>query len=215
MRLTKYDWISIAITILLFASAIYVYPTLSDKIPIHWNASGEVDGWGAPQTIFLFPAIVALIYGLFLAIPRIAVYKKNIQGFKHFESMKLALVVFLSAFYLATFFATIGYDFKMNYVFMPIMAFLFIYLGYILKDIKRNFFIGIRTPWTLASDVVWKKTHELGGKVFVKLGILMLVGVFVPTEYLLWFILLPIFVAVFIMIAYSYVVWKQEGKKSL
>lgn len=212
MKLTNYDFASIILIVVMFAISFYMYPSLPDQIPIHWNASGQVDGWGAPQTIFLFPVIVALVYGLFLAIPKIAVYKKNIQDFKHFESMKFMLIVFLSAFYLATLFATQGYDFKMNYVFMPAIALLLLYFGYIMKDMKRNYFIGIRTPWTLASDHVWKKTHELGGKVFVKLGILMLMGVFVPAKYMLWFILLPILVAVGIMIVYSYIIWKREGK---
>jgi uncharacterized membrane protein len=215
MKLTKYDWLSIAITVLLFASAIYAYPTLPDKIPIHWNAFGQVDGWGAPQTIFLFPVIVALVYGLFLAIPKIAVYKKNIQGFKHFQSMKLMMIVFLSAFYLATLFATQGYDFEMRYVFMPAMSLLFIYLGYIMKDMKRNYFIGIRTPWTLASDHVWKKTHEIGGKLFMLAGVIFLIGALISGGELVWFILLTVLAIAAYTIVYSYVLWKQEGKKSL
>ena len=98
MKLTKYDWASIGIIVLLFVVSFYLYPGLSDEIPSHWNAQGQVDDYSSKEIIFLFPIISFLIYGLFLALPKIAVFKKNIQDFKHLESMKFMLIIMFAFF---------------------------------------------------------------------------------------------------------------------
>jgi uncharacterized membrane protein len=213
MKLTKYDLASIGIIVLLFAISFYMYPGLPDKIPTHWNASGQVDGWSGPTAIFLIPVMVVLIYGLFLALPKISVFKENISQFKHFESMKFAIVLFLTMIYGATVLPIYGYDnFNMTKFILPVVALLFIYVGYIIKDVKRNFFIGIRTPWTLSSDVVWKKTHKVGSKLFMLAGVAMLFSVFLPPNWMIWFILSLVFTVVGYSFGYSYWIWKKLGK---
>jgi len=214
MELSRYDKAAILIIVLLLSAAGYLYPSLPGEIPTHWNAAGEVDDYSSKWTVFLIPIIAALILELFLILPKIAVFKKNILSFKHFDSMKFVIVLFFAIIYGATVLPNFGYTFNMTKIILPLIALLFFYFGLILPSAKRNFFIGIRTPWTLSSDKVWEKTHKLGGKIFIKLGILMLVGVFVPAKYMVWFILVPILVAVGYIFVYSYVLWKKEGKKS-
>ena len=88
----------------------------------------------------------------------------------------------------------------------------FIFIGFILRKVKRNFFIGIRTPWTLSSDVVWDKTHKLGSKLIIHSGIITLIGIFFQ-NYMLWFILTPIIVSAIILLIYSYLEFRKEEKK--
>ena len=109
MKLTKYDWASIGIVVLLFVVSFYLYPSLPEEIPTHWNAEGKVDGYGSKEMIFLFPVISFLIYGLFLVLPKIAVFKKNIRDFKHLESMKFMLVIMFAFLFLATVLAITNY----------------------------------------------------------------------------------------------------------
>lgn len=214
--LSKFDWASILIIIALFAASFYLYPGLPDEIPTHWNARGEIDDYSSKEMVFLFPVIIFLIYGLFLVLPKIAVFRENIKSFKHFESMKLALVLFFSLIFSATLLPNFGYDdLNMSRIIMPIIGLLLIYSGYIIKDAKRNFFIGIRTPWTLASDYAWEKTHKLGSKGFMLAGILMFLTLIFPPTYMVWFILVIVLGLVAILFVYSYLIWVKAGKKDL
>lgn len=215
MKLTKYDWASIGIIVLLFVVSFYLYPSLSDEIPSHWNAQGQVDDYSSKEIIFLFPIISFLIYGLFLALPKIAVFKKNIQDFKHLESMKFMLVIMFAFLFLATVLAITNYYNRIILMILPIVGLLFFYIGYILPEMKRNFFIGIRTPWTLADDFVWKQTHALGGKLFMLLGVLFFLLIFIDPQYLIFLILIKVIGVVIILFSYSYWVWHKQGKKHM
>ena len=215
MKLTKYDWASILVIVLLFAVSFYIYPGLPDEIPTHWDASGEIDGWGAPYMIFLLPIISFLIYGLFLILPRIAVFKKNVREFKHLGSMKFMMILVFAFLFLATILAITNYYNRMVLMVLPIIGLMFFYFGYIMPEIKRNFLIGIRTPWTLADDFVWKQTHALGGKLFMALGVLFVLLMFVDPKYLIYIIIVKVIGVIIILFTYSYWVWHKHGKKNL
>lgn len=214
MKLTKYDWASIGVIVLLFAVSFYLYPSLPEEIPTHWNAAGQVDGYGAKEMIFLFPIISVLIFGLFLVIPKIAVFKKNVSEFKHLGSMKFMMVLVFAFMFLATVLAITEYYNRMMLMMMPIIGLLFFYIGYILPAMKRNYFIGIRTPWTLADDFVWKQTHKLGGKLFMVLGVLFVLLIFIDPQYLVYLIIIKVIGVVVILFSYSYWVWKTKTNKA-
>jgi uncharacterized membrane protein len=106
-----------------------------------------------------------------------------------------------------------GYSINFNVLLMPAVGLLMVVIGYLIKFAKRNFFIGIRTPWTLASDTVWKKTHEIGSKVFIGLGVwLAIVGLVLPVKFIVWGIMIPIFGMVIWMFVYSYLLYKKESE---
>jgi len=213
MKLTNYDKAAIIIILAVFALSFYLYPNLPDKIPTHWNGAGEIDGWGAPWTIFLLPITAVLTYALFLIMPSIAVFRKNIKSFKHFNSMKLVIVLFFALIYAFTLLPVFNYDINITQLIFPTISIFLIYFGVVIPTIERNFFIGIRTPWTLASDHVWKKTHQLGGKLFIIAGIIMFFFIFVPYKIFIWLLLIKIFALIFLLFTYSYIIWKKEGKK--
>ena len=98
-------------------------------------------------------------------------------------------------------------------VIIPIgLGLLFFYSGVLCENARRNWFIGIRTPWTLSSEKVWKKTHEIGGKLFKVAGMITLVGTFFP-GYALFFVLVPALSVVTYVIIYSYVEYQKEGRR--
>ena len=84
-------------------------------------------------------------------------------------------------------------------------------MGGFLKTAKRNWFIGIRTPWTLSNDKVWDKTHQLGSKLFMASGIISLLGLF-KSKCLIWFLLVPVLLSTLILFVYSYLEWKKLKK---
>ena len=139
----------------------------------HWGVNDQVNGtmsrfWGA----FLMPLMSLAMLGLFLLIPAIDPLKANIAQFRGpFNLFIVLMIVFLTYVHGLTIAWNLGYTgFQMSTALLPAMGLLFIFVGYMLAKAKRNFFIGIRTPWTLSSDTVWDKTHALGSKLFIASG---------------------------------------------
>ncbi|MFH0869643.1 MAG: SdpI family protein [archaeon] len=108
----------------------------------------------------------------------------------------------------------LGYMFSMTLLLVPALAALFFCAGVLISKAKRNWFIGIRTPWTLSSDAVWDKTHELGGKLFKLSGILALAGMLFG-DYAFWFVLAPVLAFSLFLVYYSYRLFNEEKEEKL
>jgi len=193
------------IVIISFLVGLYFYPQLPDQMASHWNTKGEVDNymtkfWG----IFLMPFIMIFMLLLFLFITKIDPLKKNVEKFrKYFDGFILVFLLFFLYIYLLTLFYNLGYQFNMGQFVLPAMVPLFYYFGVLIKNAKRNWFIGIRTPCTLSSDRVWDKTHAIGGKLFKVVGIIAFIGILFP-DYMLWILFVPLIGSTIFLILYSY-----------
>ncbi len=209
----KSEIIIFGIIILSFAIGIYFYPQMPEKLASHWNAQGQVDGymskfWG----LFLMPIISVGMLLLFILIPRIDPLKSNIQQFrKYYDGFVVLIIVFLFYLYLLTIFWNIGYTFNMITFLSPAFAILFYYAGILIENAKRNWFIGIRTPWTLSSDKVWDKTHKIGGKLFKIAGLLALLAIFFES-YAIFIIIVPVIMVSIYTVVYSYFEYQKEMK---
>ncbi len=203
---------AVTLVVLSFLVAIALYPIMPDPMPSHWNAAGEIDGymskfWG----LFLMPLVTLGMLLLFIAIPRIDPLKANIAQFiESYNLMMVLLIVYMLYVYALTLFAALGYQFNMTTMLIPAMGILFIVIGFLIGKAKRNFFIGIRTPWTLSSDTVWAKTHALGKWTFIGAGIVSILSAFLGEDGF-WAIMICIFAAAIIPIVYSYILWKREN----
>jgi len=200
----------IAIILLSFLIGLYFYPQMPVKIASHWNAQGEVDGymsrfWG----LFLMPIIVLFLYLLFLFIPRIDPLKENIEKFrKQFDWLIGLIMLFLFYIYLLTIIWNAGREFNMTMAIVPAIGILFFFIGVLIEKAKRNWFVGIRTPWTLSSDKVWEDTHRLGGKLFKLSGIIALLGIVFP-KYAIILLIVPAIGTSIYTIVYSYFQYKK------
>ena len=210
----KYIWYAIiAVIVFTFALTIAVYPTAPDRIASHWNAAGEVNGymskfWG----LFLVPFIMTGFVALLAFLPRIDPHKKNYEKFwNYYEGFILLFALFLLAIQAQIVLWSIGYQISPNITFPLLVGALFIYLGFLLSHAEQNWFVGIRTPWTLSSKTVWKKTHQLGGKLFIIAGVISCAGIFAGA-YALWFILVPVLAVSGITVMYSYYEFQKELK---
>ena len=206
--------ISIILIIILFIVDIYFYTVLPSTIVTHWNYQGQADGSMSKLLgLFLLPVITLVLFLLFLAIPRIDPLKKNIKEFlSYYEFFILLFIIFMFYINILTILWNLGYASNKNLTIVPALGLFFIFIGFILRKVKRNFFIVIRTPWTLSSEVVWDKTHKLGSKLIILSGIITLIGIFFQ-NYMLWFILTPIIVSAIILLIYSYLEFRKEEKK--
>jgi len=209
----KSEIVAIGIILFSFIIGIYLYPQMPEKMASHWNAKGEVDGympkfWG----LFLMPIISLLIFLLFIAIPKIDPLKQNIEKFrKYYDGFVVLMIAYLFYIYLLTLLWNTGIRFSIVQPLVPAMSILFYYIGILVENAKRNWFIGIRTPWTLSSEKVWEKTHKIGGKLFKIAGIIAFIGIFFQ-DYAIFFILIPIISVAFYTITYSYFEYQKEIK---
>ena len=204
------NFASLTIIALMFVAGAYVFPNMPELMATHWDANGNVDGYSSRTVgVFLFPIMTFSIYLLFLLIPKIAVYKKNIQSFyKTYSNFMVYLISFMAIVYAVTLLSNLGYVITMNYVIMPALGLLFYGISFLLEDSKKNFFIGIRTPWTLSSDKVWEKTHKLGATIFRYLAVLAFASLLFPNGIILFII--PTLASIVFLIVYSYIEYQKE-----
>ena len=208
--------IVLGIVILAFAAALYFEPVMPEKMASHWNAQSIVDGylpkfWG----LFLMPIMCAGLLGMFMLIPKIDPLKKNIAKFRqHYDSFVVLISLFFLYIYGLTLYWNLGYVFGMGQVIAPAIAAIFYYSGVLMEHSKRNWFIGIKTPWTLSSDKVWSKTNKIGGKLFRVAGVLSL-GAMLFTEYMMLFMIGPVLIAAAYLVIYSYIEYQKEKRYGL
>ena len=213
MSVRKGEIIIVGIALLSFAIGIYYYPRMPEQMASHWNAKGQVDdylprSWG----VFLIPTILVGLALLFMAIPRIGPLRENIEKFrKHYDGFVILFMLFMIFIYFQTILWSIGIEISPN-AYLPIAAgLLFVGSGILVEKTRRNWFIGIRTPWTLSSDRVWDKTHRMGGKLFKIAGVIAMVGIFFQS-YAVFFVLVPALLVVAYTVVYSYLEYRKETK---
>jgi len=210
----KINLTSLWIVFLSFWVAIVSYNFLPDQIATHWNSAWEVNSYMSKFLwLFIFPFIFLFIYLLFLIVPKIDPLKKNIEKFrKYFDTFILVILLFLFYIYLLSIFWNLWYEFQMNYMIAPAISILFYFTWILMQKSKRNWFIGIRTPWTLSSDKVWNKTHKIWAKWFKILSIITLIWIFF-WEGLQYFIIVPILIFLIFLFVYSYLEYQKINKK--
>jgi len=194
-------------------TGLVLWNQLPDPMASHWGPNDEVNGymskfWG----VFLMPLITLGMTVLFLIIPSIDPLKANIAQFRDVFNLFITLIVaFMLYIYALSLRWNLGYtDFGMSRAMLPAMGILFFFLGYMLRKAKRNFFIGVRTPWTLSSDKVWDETHRLGSVLFMISGVLAFLGSFFGGVTAFWFLLVPLIGSTLITLVYSYVLYQRE-----
>jgi len=209
---------TIIVLILIIAAilaGLLLWNRLPDQMASHWNVNDQVDGymsrvWG----VFMVPLVTLGMFLLFLVIPSIDPLKANIAQFREaFNLFIVLMVAFMLYIHALTLAWSLGYTgFKMSTSMLPAMGLLFIFIGFMLRKAKRNFFIGIRTPWTLSNDRVWDETHRLGSILFMASGVLALIGGIFGGMTAFWFLFVPIMGSTIFLLAYSYVLYQRETK---
>ena len=213
---TKSTIITSAILITIaIAAGVLLWNQLPAQMASHWDINNQVNGympkfWG----VFLMPLITSGMLILFLVVPGMDPLKANIAQFRESFNLFIVLIItFMLYIHGLTLAWSLGFtNFKMSTAMLPFMGVLFIAIGFILKKAKRNFFIGIRTPWTLSSDSVWDKTHQLGSVLFMASGILAVIGGFFGGMVAFWMMFIPLIGSSLLLVIYSYVLYRAETK---
>ena len=201
----------IGIVLLPFVYLAYIWNSLPESVPLHWNLKGEIDDWGSKYSliglVFLLPV---LTYILMLVVPKIDPKKRIESMGRKYYQFKFILVAFMSV--LSLFIIHISKNQKLSSpnMIVILVGVLFVLMGNYFKVIKQNYFIGIKTPWTLESEEVWKLTHILAGKMWVIGGIVIVICCLIFPENLNIYFLVSITTLISIVpIVYSYLIYKK------
>lgn len=191
-----------------------LWNSLPEKVPMHWNLKGEIDDWGSKYSliglVFLLPV---LTYVLMLVIPKIDPKKRiEFMGRKYYQ-IKFVLVCFMSVLALFIIHSVKSQTLSSPSIVFVLIGLLFMALGNYFKVIKQNYFLGIKTPWTLESEEVWKLTHIMAGKLWIVGGLLIVIFSLVLPEVVNFYFFITITAIISIVpIAYSYIIYKELKK---
>lgn len=174
----------------------------------------DVDSY-APKIfgVFAIPLVLSISAFVFLIIPKIDPLRENIEKFRiYYNIFIIIFLLFIFLIHIWIISWNIGVIMNPHIFFSICFSFLFFYLSILLEKAKRNWFIGIRTPWTLSSDKFWKNTHKLGGRFFRIAAILSFIGIFFD-KYSLFLVIIPAIIISFYLILYSYLEYEKENRK--
>lgn len=177
--MTRIYWnIAFALLVASIIAPACFYPSLPDRIPTHWNMAGDVDGYGGKWTLFLFPVMMAILLGFFAIMPMLSPRHFEVDAFRptylYIMDIVLGLFAYMQVVLLYTVYQVVHGDNSFDIgraLFAGIFLF-FAMMGGAVGKVRKNFFIGIRVPWTLASERVWNDTHRLGAWVMTAAGVI-------------------------------------------
>jgi uncharacterized membrane protein len=199
---------------LMVLGTIFVYPKLPAHLPVHWNIEGRADHYIAksPISAFMIPGIIIAIYGLLLTLPIIDPKKNRYFLFaKSYLFIRYLLLCFLVVIYAIVTAQSLGIPLRLEKIVPAGTALLLIGIGNVMGKVKQNWFIGFKFPWTMSDEVNWNKTHRFGGKVFVVAGILGLIGLLLPSEWTVVFLIVPLIAGIITIGIYSYLLYVRKN----
>ncbi len=198
-----------AVIVATLAGTLVAYPQLPAIVPMHWNAHGQVDSWGPKWSLLVYtPGIMISIIVLFAILPWLSPKKFEIDSFRPtYLYIMIVLVAMFAYIQILSVLSALGPALDVGRAAEGGISLLMAFTGNVLGKVRRNFYVGIRTPWTIASERVWNATHRLGAKTFVAGGLLGFLAVLLRAPF--WTPVCCILVAVFIPVVYSLVYYKQ------
>ena len=187
------------------------YGSLPDRIIIHWNAAGAPDGYSGKLGVMIMPVASLILLGLFLVIPRIDP-SGNIGRFGGAYVGLMSMMQLYMLFFNGVFIAqNLGYVFSMVAALALAIGVMFFYLGTVIEKAKQNWFVGIRTPWTLSDEEVWDRTHRVGGRLFRASGAVTVLGALIP-DVSIWLIIVPVGLSSLYLVWYSYSEYQKKRR---
>lgn len=194
----------------------YFYYNFPEQVATHWNIAGEPDNWSSKLSgAFVFPLIVLGMYLLFFILPYLDPRKNRYDQFRKIYHFFKGIMIFFMVFIFALMgFSNLDYNINIE-LWMPItIGVLFMLIGNYMGKIKPNWFLGIKTPWTLSNEEVWNRTHRFSGRMFILSGFLMILTGFSPVSLKLPLFIVAIAIIILGTMGYSYLAYRKEEKKN-
>jgi len=158
-------------------------PLLPERVPVHYNLSGEADRYGSRwELLIVFPALIAVVAVVMVALPLLGPFRRNFERFQTtYGRVCIAMLSALVAMQVVAFLKAQGVALQLGATLAIVFGLTLAVIGNWLGKVRRNFYLGIRTPWTLANDLVWERTHRFGARLFTAHGLVAAAcGFFAP-----------------------------------
>lgn len=212
----RYFIAGLALTAAVAVASLAAYPYLPERVPTHWNIRGEVDGYGDKQwAAFLMPGVMLGLLALFRLLPWLSPKHFTLDTFRGtYEFIVVLVMGLLGYIHALTLWAGLAGPVDINRTLIGGMCLFFALLGNVLGKVQRNFFVGVRTPWTLANERVWADTHRLAARLFVAAGVVgfvLCLALGGPTAFVITFCL--IMAAALVPVVYSLVLYKRLERR--
>ncbi len=200
----------------MFVAAALCWSYVPDRIAVHWNLQGKADGFGGKlEGLLLLPAVSLGIYLLLRFLPLIDPGRANYTTFAGaYNAIRFSISLFLSAIYADTLLVALGYNVNINTMVGLALGALFIVLGNLMGKIRPNWFVGVRTPWTLSSKMSWTKTHRLAGWLFIGMGLMAAAWGVLQIDWLFAVMLGIDAGCVLLIVVYSYIVYRRDPQRT-
>jgi uncharacterized membrane protein len=217
MKLTwRTEWSHWLLLAAMFVLAAATWGAAPDRIPVHWNIAGQVDRWGGKlEGLLAIPLLALAIYALMIVLPRFDPGRANYDAFAGpYATLRLGILVVMAAIYALILLWVRGVPVSIR-VFVPlIVGALFVVVGNLLGKIRPNWFVGIRTPWTLSSKLAWNQTHRAGGWLFIVMGVLMMACAVLRSAWAVGVMIGVSVLGLAGLLVYSYRVWLRDPDKT-
>lgn len=209
----KRDWPLLTVLVLLFLLGAYFYPQLPERVPSHWNIRGEVDGYSSKFfAAFGLPLMTLGIYLLMVWLPSLDPKKTNYSRFKGaYDIVRWAIIGIVALMHGIVLMAGMGYEVDAGKLVQPAVSLLLIVIGNQMGRFRHNYFVGIKTPWTLANEEVWRKTHRTAGPIWVAGGLIALLSTWLPAPYNFAVMMAVVVVISLVPTVYSYILFKGSA----
>ena len=200
------------IAVLATAFSVWAYPRLPEVVTTHWNFRGEPNGTSSRLVAAgLLPLFLAVLPLIFRALPKIDPKGENYAKFTDaYWLIANSVILFLAGVHVVVLLNALGTPVDINLVIGLGVGLLLMVMGNYLGKVQPNWFMGVRTPWTLASEFVWRKTNRTAGWLFVLAGLIVAVAAFIPSLPTVTIMGVVIALAALIPVVQSYVLWKRE-----
>ncbi|NMC27940.1 MAG: SdpI family protein [Syntrophomonadaceae bacterium] len=209
------DWMLWLIMAGMILFAIWIYPRLPAMVPGHWNLQGEIDRY-YPKSFgaFFAPVLTVGIYLMMLFLPLIDPRRDNYERFAGaYTFLRWGLVIFFAIIYGISILAALGHDLDVALLIKGLVAVLFVVIGNFMGQFRHNYFVGIKTPWTLANEEVWRRTHRLAGRIWVVCGLVGLAVSPIESPWGAGVFFAALMIAAVVPILYSYVIFADLQKR--
>jgi uncharacterized membrane protein len=212
--MTRLYWIvAVALVVVAWGASAWLYPGLPARIPTHWNFRGEIEGYGSKATTFLLPAFMVGLLALFWFLPALSPKNFEVESFRATYLFVMVLTIGLMGYLQAVILYAAAMEGRLD-VSRILLGGIFLFvalLGNVLGRVRRNFYIGVRVPWTLASERVWNDTHRVAAWLFVLCGLTGFFMVVAGLPLLASFAVL--LVAVVVPIVYAFIHYKHLERR--
>ena len=206
------SWISPLLVVASVVASVIAYPSMTERVATHWNMQGEVDGWSSRFIVaWIIPLVMAVMLVIFRILPHIDPRRASYEKFRGaYDGIVITTLAFMFGLHILLLASATGSQVPVGRIIPAAAGAFFIVLGVLLPKAHPNWFIGIRTPWTMTSDVAWERTHRLAGTLFMLSGVLgVLASVVVPRQAALVLMVSASLTGVAVIV-YSFVVWRRE-----